>query len=188
MIPKIIHHGAVDGVTGSCHELFVDDDNSVLVDCGLFQGAETGDGGSSERLEIGFAISRVRALLLTHCHLDHAGRIPYLLAAGFQGPIYCSEPTARLLPLILEDALKLGFTRDERLVSRFLGLVAERTRPAAYNEWVPVPLQGQASLEVRLQPAGHILGSAYIECRRRAAVYRGSSTAGRRDAKSRRAI
>jgi len=110
---RIAHHGAVTGVTGSCHELWVDDAHSVLIDCGLFQGAETsGTGASAERLGIEFDLGAVRAVLVTHGHLDHVGRLPSLLAAGFQGPIYCSEPTAVLLPLMLEDALKVGFTRD----------------------------------------------------------------------------
>ncbi|HHX04916.1 MAG TPA: hypothetical protein GX732_02200, partial [Pseudomonas sp.] len=40
-LPKILHHGAKNGVTGSCHQLIIDDKNSLLIDCGLFQGAET---------------------------------------------------------------------------------------------------------------------------------------------------
>ncbi len=163
---EIRHHGAVNGVTGSCHELQIDAANSVLVDCGLFQGAETsGDGADFERLQIEFPVDSVRALLVTHCHIDHVGRIPYLLAAGFAGPIYCSEATALLLPQVMEDALKIGFTRDERLVRQFLSLMRERIQPVAYGQWVPVPLKGsQASLKVKFKPAGHILGSAYIEC------------------------
>ncbi|AHI32951.1 hypothetical protein AU15_01215 [Marinobacter salarius] len=54
-------------------------------------------------------------------HIDHVGRIPYLLAAGFEGPIICSEPSAIMLPEILEDALKIGFTRDRALIERVLG-------------------------------------------------------------------
>ncbi len=77
------HHGAVDGVTGSCHQLTLPDGQSVLVDCGLFQGAETSpDGAGANQLEIGFALDKVRALIVTHVHIDHVGRIPYLLAAG----------------------------------------------------------------------------------------------------------
>ncbi|GGN23091.1 MULTISPECIES: hypothetical protein [Marinomonas] len=69
----IKHHGAVQSVTGSCHELFVDGDNSVLVDCGLFQGAETsGAGANSNRLEIEFDVSVVRALVVPHVHIDLA--------------------------------------------------------------------------------------------------------------------
>lgn len=165
----IQHHGAVDGVTGSCHQLFVDTHRSVLVDCGLFQGVEAGRrGASAANLAIDFDLAGVRALLLTHCHMDHVGRIPYLFAAGFQGPIYCSEPTAVLLPLVLEDAIKVGFTRDGHRVRRFLKKLRQALLPVPYQQWVDVPLQpggsGRTRLAIRLQPAGHILGSAYIEC------------------------
>jgi metallo-beta-lactamase family protein len=163
------HHGAVNGVTGSCHELFVDANHSVLVDCGLFQGAEvSGRGASAEHLAIDFDLRAVQALLVTHCHLDHVGRIPYLLAAGFQGPIYCSEPTAVLLPVMLEDAVRVGVTRDTRLIRRFLSVLRERIVPVPYKTWVEIPLGNTSSqaarLSVRFQRAGHILGSAYIEC------------------------
>lgn len=162
--PAIVHHGAVDGVTGSCHELRLSADSSVLVDCGLFQGAETSAGGASQgRLAIDFPVESVRALLVTHCHIDHVGRIPYLLAAGFDGPIFCSEPTAQLLPLVLEDAVKVGFTRDRKLIDRFLGLLRERVVAVPYRQWRAVEV-GTAELRVKFQPAGHILGSAYIEC------------------------
>ena len=116
---RIEHHGAVNGVTGSCHQLFWNDGaDSVLVDCGLFQGDEASPGGASRGVErLDFDVSTVRALVVTHCHLDHVGRIPHLLAAGFQGPVYCSQPTARLLPAVMEDAVKVGLTRDARLVS-----------------------------------------------------------------------
>ena len=90
LFPSILHHGAVTGVTGSCHELQINSNNSVLIDCGLFQGAEVSPGGSRDnQLGIDFSIDSVRALLVTHCHIDHVGRIPYLMAAGFRGPIYC---------------------------------------------------------------------------------------------------
>ena len=162
----IFHHGAIDGVTGSCHELRVDDRNTILVDCGLFQGGEVSPrGAGAERLEIDFDISRVRALLVTHCHLDHVGRIPYLLAAGFEGPLYCTPPTACLLPLMLEDALKIGFTRDAALVKRVLRVLKSRIVATPYRQWEAIPLSGQgASLRVKFKPAGHILGSAYVEC------------------------
>jgi metallo-beta-lactamase family protein len=165
---RIEHHGAVDGVTGSCHELHVDANHSVLIDCGLFQGAETSNrGASAQHLAIDFDLSTVRALLVTHCHIDHVGRIPYLLAAGFRGPIYCAEPTAVLLPLVLEDAIRVGFTRDARLVRRFLSVLQKSLVPVPYKQWVEIPLRHETQivrLAVKFQRAGHILGSAYIEC------------------------
>lgn len=165
--PDIVHHGAVNGVTGSCHELQVDADNSVLIDCGLFQGAEnSGKGSDSDHLEIDFPIQHVQALLVTHCHIDHVGRIPYLLAAGFNGSIYCSEPTAVLLPLVLEDAVKIGFSRNKKIVEKFRKLLESRIVAVPYGKWQEISLsKGSISqLKIEFNPAGHILGSAYIVC------------------------
>lgn len=160
---EIKHHGAVTGVTGSCHELRLTA-GGILIDCGLFQGQDKGRNASASDLTIDFPISHIRALVVTHVHIDHVGRIPYLLAAGFKGPILCSEPSAIMLPEILEDALKIGFTRDRRLIERFLGLIRERLVPVPYNRWHEVFAEPDCSLSVRLQRAGHILGSAYVEC------------------------
>ena len=96
---KLIHHGAHEGVTGSCHQLKWNDKQSLLVDCGIFQGD---DARRHPNPEINFPLQGIECLLLTHVHIDHAGRIPYLLSAGFDKPIYCSQPTARLLPLVME--------------------------------------------------------------------------------------
>ena len=161
--PSVIHHGAVDGVTGSCHQYFIDDKHSVLIDCGLFQGIEQGRGKSgSDSAQIDFPLDGILALLLTHVHIDHAGRIPYLIAAGFTGPIYCSKASALLLPLVLEDALKMGITKDENLIKTFIKSVSRQLRPCAYDTWYD--LEGLAqSVKVRFQNAGHILGSAYVE-------------------------
>jgi metallo-beta-lactamase family protein len=87
-----------------------------------------------------------------------------LLAAGFEGPIICSEPSAIMLPEILEDALKIGFTRDRQLIERVLGLIRSRLVPVPYGQWYSVFAENDCSLSVRLQRAGHILGSAYVEC------------------------
>ena len=160
---EIKHHGAVTGVTGSCHELLVGD-SGILIDCGLFQGEDSSNGASASNLSIDFPVDHIRALVVTHVHIDHVGRIPYLLAAGFEGPIICSEPTAIMLPEILEDALKIGFTRDRALIERVLGLIRSRLVPVPYGQWHSVFDGEGASLSVRLQSAGHILGSAYVEC------------------------
>ncbi|WP_148863375.1 MBL fold metallo-hydrolase RNA specificity domain-containing protein [Marinobacter fonticola] len=163
----IKHHGATRGVTGSCHELLVGN-SGILVDCGLFQGQEEGHSATASNLAIDFPIEHIRALVVTHVHIDHVGRIPYLLAAGFDGPIICSEPSAIMLPEILEDALKIGFTRDRRLIDRVLGLIRSRLVALPYGRWHRVFEESDGSLSVRLQQAGHILGSAYIECDARA--------------------
>lgn len=168
--PRIIHHGAVDGVTGSCHEYLMTPDYAVLIDCGLFQGDEQGSGNKAN-LAINFPISHIRALIVTHVHIDHVGRVPYLLAAGFTGPIYCSEASAHLLPLVLEDALKVGVTRDEQLIAGFLRAVGRQIVPCKFNTWLPLPVvHAQLKPKFRLQKAGHILGSAYVEIKHQVAA------------------
>ncbi|CAD5377027.1 Metallo-beta-lactamase family protein, RNA-specific [Pseudomonas sp. OF001] len=164
--PQILHHGAAHGVTGSCHQLLLDNQHSLLIDCGLFQGAETSaDGlGNAEQLQIGFDTRNIRALVATHVHVDHIGRLPQLLAAGFKGPILCSEPSARLLPLVLEDAFRLGVSRDAKLLERYLSLIGMRTIALPYKTWFSIVDDPQLHARIRLQRAGHILGSAYVEC------------------------
>jgi metallo-beta-lactamase family protein len=188
------HHGAVNGVTGSCHQLSLDgsdfndagfDNNtsrSVLIDCGLFQGDESFDrdtddsaegGSDSDHLkQIDFPINDVKALLVTHCHIDHVGRIPYLLAAGFTGPIYATKATALLLPLVIEDAIKVGVTRNRSIIRSVMTRFESQLVPIEYDEWFNVEgfdrVEGGGSgngsyLKAKFKVAGHILGSAYIE-------------------------
>ena len=155
---QILHHGAVSGVTGSCHELVIDEQTSVLIDCGLFQGED-----SKADLSIEFDITHVTALIVTHCHIDHVGRIPYLLAAGFKGPIFTSIASASLLPLVIEDALKVGVTRDPKIIAACLSLLNKRVVAVDYKTWFELPCKGLNKAKARLQRAGHILGSAYVE-------------------------
>ncbi|AUN95739.1 MBL fold metallo-hydrolase RNA specificity domain-containing protein [Pseudazoarcus pumilus] len=161
--PKLIHHGGIDGVTGSCHRLRFSADRSLLVDCGLFQGQDADRGDGLDQHRVRFPVDDVLALVVTHVHIDHIGRLPYLLAAGYAGPILCSVPSARLLPLVIEDALKVGFTRDAALIGRFLDEVGTRLVPLDYRRWHALVDDARHRVRVRLQRAGHILGSAYVE-------------------------
>ena len=153
----IIHHGGATGVTGSCHQLILNKKESLLVDCGLFQGEDAAE-NSFEQLQIDFDISTVKALLITHVHIDHVGRLPYLLAAGFTGPIICSIPSAKLLPLVIEDALKIGFTRNAQLIERFQAQLEKQIVSVPYGQWHTL-----GTARVKLKRAGHILGSSYVE-------------------------
>ncbi|TBU86370.1 MBL fold metallo-hydrolase RNA specificity domain-containing protein [Phytopseudomonas dryadis] len=162
--PHISHHGAKDGVTGSCHQLFMEAGNSLLIDCGLFQGADTSSlGAGSDHQAIEFPLDGIIALIVTHVHADHVGRIPYLLAAGFKGPILCSEPSAKLLPIVLEDAFKLTFSRDQQQVERYISQVQQRLIALPYGTWFTLCDSESLLCRVRLQRAAHMLGSAYVE-------------------------
>ncbi|MBT2787306.1 MULTISPECIES: MBL fold metallo-hydrolase [unclassified Halomonas] len=165
---EIIHHGGATGVTGSCHQLLLNRHESLLVDCGLFQGEDAAE-DSFEQLQIEFDISTVKALIITHVHIDHVGRLPYLLAAGFTGPIICSIPTAKLLPLVIEDALKIGFTRNAQLIERFQAQLEKQIVSVPYGKWHSISDVSDhngasaGTTRVKLKRAGHILGSSYVE-------------------------
>lgn len=163
--PQIEHHGAKDGVTGSCHQLRMNAGTSLLIDCGLFQGndASIPDDPGADRLSIEFPLDTIKALVSTHVHIDHVGRIPYLLAAGFDGPILCSEPSAKLLPIVLEDAFKLGFSRERAKIEQYIQLVEQRIVALPYKKWFTLTDSDELLARIRLQRAGHILGSAYVE-------------------------
>jgi metallo-beta-lactamase family protein len=152
---EVVHHGAFESVTGSCHELKLNEKRSILIDCGMFQGKDA----KIHSDEIEFPLEGVMGLVVTHIHIDHVGRIPFLIAAGFNGPIYCSPPTAKLLPLVLEDAMRVGVTRNRRLIERFLMDLRRHIRPIPFHKWQDL----DGGLRMRLSPAGHVLGSAYVE-------------------------
>ena len=154
---QLIHHGAARGVTGSCHELRVGRD-SLLIDCGQFQG-EVG----AARLDV--SLARVRALLLTHAHIDHIGRLPELLTCGLTAPIYCSEATALLAPVMLADALQHSSNGQRSSIEPLLQRLGHLLRPLPFGQWQRLSLSDHSALYFRLQPAGHILGSAYLELR-----------------------
>lgn len=187
----LIHHGGRTTVTGSCHEVRLPEGEGILVDCGLFQGedAERAAEAVPEAVPeaIDFPIDHLRALVVTHAHIDHVGRIPYLLAAGFTGPIICTEPTALLLPLVLEDAVKVGVTRDRRLIAEILDRLRDQMIAVPYKQWHALDIESRTTrVRLKFKPAGHILGSAYVEfdiCRVRAAGDRpaGAGPAGKGD-------
>ncbi|KKD61327.1 metallo-beta-lactamase [Grimontia sp. AD028] len=153
---QIIHHGAKTGVTGSCHQLTTES-GKLLIDCGTFQGEE------ERALDVEFDVHDIDALILTHAHIDHIGRLPWLLAAGFSSPIYCTFATAKLVPMMLDDSLGLqqGLKRKDR--QRILKLIEALTIPVDYGSWHSVNHQSQLVADIRFQPAGHILGSAFVE-------------------------
>src|SRR6202008_3839132 len=101
---KIHFHGATGDVTGSAYHV-VTKHASILIDCGMFQGGkkERAKNRREEKLDGG----RLDAVLLTHCHLDHVGRLPILTRKGYEGPIFATQPTTDIATLILRDSLSL---------------------------------------------------------------------------------
>ncbi len=162
--------GAAETVTGS-RFLVEANDQTVLVDCGLFQGIK--------RLRLmnwepfPFPPADIGAVLVTHAHIDHSGYLPALVRDGFAGPIHCSRATADLLELVLLDSAHLQ-EEDARFANRHrtsrhdpakplyttedAERALERIRPVEFDENVEC-LPG---IRCSFRPNGHILGSSTV--------------------------
>ncbi len=174
----IIPHGAAREVTGTCHELRVkptgsDREYRILLDCGLFQGKRT----EAVEKNAGFTFNPARdidALVLSHAHMDHAGRIPLLYKKGYRGPVYATYATVDLAAVMLKDG---GYIQemDEEYFHRRLretripidgplytqeDAVAcmEIFRGINYGEWFQVV----PGVRAQFLDAGHIVGSAMV--------------------------
>ncbi|MDQ2690391.1 MAG: MBL fold metallo-hydrolase, partial [Chloroflexota bacterium] len=103
--------GAAGCVTGS-QFLVTAGDRRVLVDCGMFQGSPEEVGRN--RMPFAFETDVLDAVLVTHAHLDHCGRLPALVRAGYRGPIHATRATADLAEIVLRDSAKLQVEFAER--------------------------------------------------------------------------
>ncbi len=145
--------------------------SSIVAFQGLDLQGKKLQGSDARPLDIEFETSHLNALLLTHTHINHIGRLPWLLASGFSQPIYCTQATAELAPLMIEDGLKqqgLSHKQSKLILKKTHSLIV----PKPYGGWFPIPPKQQNNekghhrpntLYARFQPAEHILGSAYIE-------------------------
>jgi len=161
--------GAAGEVTGSSY-LVETDKNRYLVDCGIFQG----EGEDENKAPFNFSPSDIKALLLTHAHLDHSGRIPKLVKEGFRGKIYATLPTIELCEILWFDTVKLMREEAERINRKNQRAGRSLIQPL-YDEddvkdtlklFEPVPYDEVLSLEdirFRFRDSSHILGSASIE-------------------------
>ncbi|MFA6918916.1 MAG: MBL fold metallo-hydrolase, partial [Patescibacteria group bacterium] len=135
-----------------------------LVDCGMFQGSKY---ASEENLaDFKFDPKEIDFLILTHAHADHCGRLPKLCKDGFGGKIYSTAATRDLAEIILLDSAKIiaEEAREHGIQALFeiSDVYDAMTRfwPANYEEIVRITPE----IEIRFRDAGHILGSASIEC------------------------
>ncbi|MDN5347477.1 MAG: metallo-beta-lactamase family protein [Clostridia bacterium] len=169
---KLQFCGAARTVTGSCY--LVDNGQSrILVDCGLFQGSKA----IKERNygDFPFNPAQITAVVLTHAHIDHCGLIPKLYKHGYRGPVYATPPSLDLCAVLLPDSghiQEMEVERKNRKNSRaglplltpiYTAAEAEAClkyfRPLEYGQKQEIA----PGVTVRLQDAGHILGSAIVE-------------------------
>lgn len=168
----IEHLGAAGEVTGSCHLLHFDG-RRVLLDCGLVQGSRRDEARNAEPLP--FDVTGIDAVVLSHAHIDHAGRLPLLVKAGYRGPIYAQAATRDLCTVMLRDAAFIAEKecewenrkRERKGLGPVLPLYSRRDAERAMQRFVPLDY-GAAheilpGMTLTLHDAGHILGSSIVE-------------------------
>ena len=168
---KLTFHGAARMVTGSCF-LLEAAGRHILIDCGMRQGRDDDDMPNSE---LEFSPASVDAVIITHAHIDHSGRLPLLGKLGYRGPVYTTRITARLMGIMLMDSAHIQqsdaeykTTRSKRrgegpveplYTAEDVTAVLADVRGAEYGETVDV-FDG---IRIRFNDAGHLLGSASVE-------------------------
>jgi len=164
--------GAAGEVTGSCHILRVGK-SRVLLDCGMIQGGRRSEERNAEPFP--FSAGKIDAVVLSHAHLDHSGRLPLLVKRGFTGEVHTHNASKDLAGVLLRDAAYLQGSitrrankRRERKKLPLLDVLYEAEDAAAtltslvghrYLEWFDVA----PGVRVRFHDAGHIMGSAVVE-------------------------
>jgi metallo-beta-lactamase family protein len=171
---RITFNGAAGGeVTGSCHMLDACG-KRILLDCGMVQGSGEAEARNLE--PFAFDPTTIDALVLSHAHIDHIGRVPLLVKRGFTGPIFAQEATCDLLPIMLLDAASLAeraadFANRDRAVGtlEIQPLYTRDDVAAAQKLLRPLPYEVASEIlpgvTLRLHDAGHILGSSILELR-----------------------
>jgi metallo-beta-lactamase family protein len=144
----------------------------LLLDCGMIQGGA--DAPARNRRNFPFEPQSIDAVVLSHAHIDHCGRLPLLVKRGYSGPIYTNDACADLLPILLRDTAELAMREAER-TNRDLASGADRVTPlfdiadveAVLRQVKSIPFDEPRRLfpgiTVRVRDAGHILGSSSVE-------------------------
>ena len=164
---KITFAGAAREVTGSCHILEVGG-RTVLLDCGMFQGRRSET--RAKNLALPVDVGTVDAVVLSHAHIDHAGRLPLLTRHGYRKPIYCTAATRDLSAVMLADSAHIQEKDAEFLARRQKDVVEPlygmRDATAAVERMVGLPYDTSfdvvPGVRATFNDAGHILGSASI--------------------------
>jgi len=144
-------------VTGSCYFLS-GEKTGLMIDYGMFQGKVEEMGWNCIKPSIDF--DKLTAVVLTHAHLDHCGRLPLLIRYGFRGPIFMTEATKALAELVLYDSAKLAKEEKTKVIlytDEDVEKILKQVQPVEYDKPFMV-----GEFEVTLLDAGHILGSATV--------------------------
>jgi len=169
---RLTFFGAAGEVTGSCLRVEADDVR-FIVDCGMFQGR---DAPAKNRAGYTRDLGRIDFVLLTHAHIDHCGLLPRFAAGRGAPMIYCTKPTADLVPVMLKDsayvqARPAGGNRARRAAPTGAPLYAfddvDRLSARLYAVPYDVEFRPHPNVAVRLRSAGHIVGAAFAEIRLR---------------------
>jgi metallo-beta-lactamase family protein len=168
---KLQFLGATERVTGSMYLLRAGE-HTVLLECGLVQGSS--DEEAHNRAPFPMRIDEIDAVILSHAHIDHSGRVPLLFKRGYQGPIYVQDATRALCQIMLPDSGYLNEKDAEwenkkrrKLTSRVEPLYtradAEDCLPLFRGAKYEQDIELAPGLVLRFHDAGHILGSAIVE-------------------------
>lgn len=159
--------GAAREVTGSCH-LVRANGATIALDCGMFQGHRAEAQAKNEQLPA--APETLTAVVLSHAHIDHAGRLPLLAARGFRGSIFCTPATRDLCAIMLADCAHILEKDAEHLAKHGrrhappLYTPRDAARAVELMTSVPYerPIDVAPGFTVAFRDAGHILGSASV--------------------------
>lgn len=178
---KIKFNGAARMVTGSCHLITLDNNMTIMLDCGLFQGMGKREWELNNTFN--FNPADVDVVILSHAHIDHSGRLPKLAKEGFNGKIYSTHATRNLCNIMLLDSAMIQ-ERDVQYYNKHVLLKKKKNKArhkdlkireplykmedvepvmdkfvsCPYESWVKI----NDELEVFFRDAGHILGSASV--------------------------
>lgn len=159
---KLTFHGAAHEVTGSCY-LLETIGKKILIDCGMFQGSDFNEARNHDSFP--FDPASIDAVLVTHAHIDHIGRIPKLIREGFAGSIFTTKATRDLAQLVWEDAYQIMQYNHRKFQFPILydtaDIAASVSACRGVNYGDQVNLGGGASAVWK--DAGHIFGAAFIE-------------------------
>lgn len=168
---KLHFLGAAGTVTGSKYVLETQGQR-FMIDCGLFQGLKELRLRNWDSLPL--PPSSIDAVILTHAHIDHSGYLPRLVKDGFKGPVYATRATADLLTLMLPDSARIqeedaeyanrkGFSRHHPALPLYTEADAQAALKLVHGVNYREQFELGKGLKVRFIPAGHILGSSFVE-------------------------